>query len=133
MFDLQPKIGVWDGWVERWREWRGSNRWPVVQAKVLSNVEVEGNEVNYRKLELTYTAPQDASGVCPLIVIWLSKSSGSNDEYAQPGDTVPLLVNPKHPDKAVFADTSQSAGNLRFAVVVLCVLIGIFFMRGCKL
>jgi hypothetical protein len=132
MFDLQQQRGLWDSFVERWRAWRGIDRWHLVEAEVLQNDEVQGDEVTYRELQLTYAPPPKISGTQPHVVIWLSKDAGSNDAYAQPGETVLLLVDPKRPHKAIFADTSQSAGNLSFGCLILLGLIGIFIIRGCK-
>ena len=133
MLESREQGGVFDSWVERWRIYRGIDQWPIVSGEVLDNEFIEGSEGGgYYKLSLEYRVPAAEKNDQVLAVVRLSVDPGSIHSGAQIGDLVELRANPKRPGKAVFADTSQSAGNLRFAVLAIAFFLLIFLFRSCN-
>ena len=116
MFTSSGSGGVWDNWVERWRELRHINSWPVVAATLLHKEWIDTGEGGYFKLTLSYIAT--ATNKSDHQTVKLSSQQGFA-EGVEVGETIQLRVNPSKPAQAVFADTAQSATNLMFAVIVV--------------
>ena len=126
MFTNPNSGGVWDSWVERWRDVRQINSWPVVAATLLHKECVDPGEGGYFKLTLSYVAP--ATNKSDHQTVKLSSQQGFAEGF-EVGETIQLRVNPRKPAQAVFADTAQSASNLMIAVIVVSVFLLFILFR----
>jgi hypothetical protein len=127
MFTNSGKGGVWDSWVERWRDMRHISSWPVVAASLIHKEWNEGGAEGggYYKLTLSYISPVNKSDHQ---TVKLSSQQGFA-EGIEVGETIQLRINPSKPAQAVFADTAQSASNLMVAVIVGSVFLLVMLFR----
>jgi hypothetical protein len=124
--------GVSEQLIEIWRTYRGIDRWPIVQGEVISKYWVDGSEGGgYYKLMLQYRISIVEQGEPVLSFATLAVDGDNNHSGAEIGDTIPLRVDPKNSEKAVFVDTSQSAGRFKFVVLALAFFALIATARGC--
>lgn len=127
MFNSSDSGGVWDSWVERWRDMRHINSWPVVAATLIHKEWIEGGEDGgYYKLTLSYVPPLTDKSDHQTVKLFSQQGFAEGIEV---GETIQLRVNPRKPTKAVFADTAQSAPSLMLTVIIGSVFLLLILMR----
>ena len=130
MFDQLEDRGVFGSWIERWRRFRGIDRWPVVDATVTSIVWVDSGDDGYFKISLTYRLPVELDPSSSVSVIVRRVNRGSRYADYKVGDTIPLRAHPVRFDKAVFADISEMETTLIFGLVFSVVGLALLVMRA---
>ena len=119
--------GMFDSWIDRWRLFRGIDKWTLIDGVVTSAYFVDAGEGGYYKLKIEYTWPSIGGG--PDSSISISRTSNSEQRY---GDIVRLRVNPLNPKQAVLANTSESATNLMFIAIVVAVFAFFLTIKACN-
>jgi len=119
--------GVFDSWIERWRSFRKVDRWPIVNGEVIHTQYVDSGEGGSYKLTAKYRVPSSdhERQVLSVVTLW-------SDTDANIGDIIELRAHPDKPMKAVFADTSQSAGHLMIWTVFIAIVLFVLTIRGCN-
>jgi len=127
MFEYNESGGMFDSWIDRWRIFRGVDKWPLVDGRVTSAYFVDAGEGGYYKLTIEFEWPPTDSKTCTPISVRLQSNSGSRI-----GDIVRLRVNPRKPTKVVLGDTSQSAVDLMMIAIFVAVVAFLLTIKACN-
>jgi hypothetical protein len=121
MFAPFRNESVWDSWVQRWRELRGIDRWPLVSARIEDRERVDSGDRTSYLIRLNYRVNDR-----PFLKT-LSCTQGIAIDTPV-GEELEIRVNPQDPQDAVLSDTQNSASGLAIlvlfiAIVLLCLIL----------
>jgi hypothetical protein len=132
MFDFRAEDNGFNGWIDRWRAWRGIDRWPIVSAEIVKKEWVDSGEGGgYYKLTLKYRVPSKSEESRVLTIVTMSVNPGSPGSELDTGEHIQLHAHPEKINKVVFADSTESSRTLQIVIIFLGVFLIIGGMKGC--